>query len=429
MSKAEISKTKGFDLVLDDIAPDKSISHRCAMFSLLSDKPSKIENFLKAEDTLDSLKIAKELGAVVQEKEDYLIITPPSALKEPSDVLDCGNAGTAIRLYSGFLSSLDGYFVLTGDKYLRNRTMKRVVEPLKSIGAKIYGRDNANLAPLTIEGSKNLKSFNYESKIASAQVKSALILAGLRADGVSTYIEPELTRDHSERMLKGMGAKIEVENLKTTIYPLEKPLNPLNIRVPADPSSSFFFAIAAAITKDSKVTIKNVSLNPTRIEAFKVLKRMGAKVEFIEKENIYEPIGDIVVENAPLKGVEVSENISWLIDELPALSVAFALADGESIVKNAEELRVKESDRIKSVVDNLNKCSVKTKEFEDGYIVYGSKIEKATIDSYGDHRIAMSFAIAGLSSDMSIEDIDCINTSFPNFFDILKRVTEVELGS
>ncbi|RXJ63468.1 3-phosphoshikimate 1-carboxyvinyltransferase, partial [Halarcobacter ebronensis] len=216
----------------------------------------------------------------------------------------------------------------------------------------------------------------------------------------------------TERMLKGMGAKLETDDEGfINIHPLEGHLKPLNITVPTDPSSGFFFAVAAAITKDSRVVIKNVSLNPTRIEAYQVLKRMGAEVNFIEKENIYEPIGDIEVKHKELNGVVVEDNISWLIDELPALSIAMSIANGKSLVKNAKELRVKESDRIKSVVSNLEKCGVTYTEFEDGYEIIGGTITKASIDSHGDHRIAMSFAIAGTLCDMEINDVDCILTS------------------
>lgn len=429
MSCAKVKKAKPFSLEINSIAPDKSISHRCAIFSLLSDKPSHIKNYLLAEDTLNSLNIVSKLGAKVKRDGENVTIIPKE-LKEPDNVLDCGNSGTAMRIFCGLLSGIDGFFVLSGDRYLRKRPMKRVAEPLRSVGARIDGRDNGNLAPLAIRGNR-LKTFDYESKIASAQVKSAMILAGLRADGISKYKEPFLSRDHTERMLKGMGANLETslkENgYEIRIYPLEKPLNPLNIRVPADPSSGFFFAVAAAIIPNSKIILKDVTLNPTRIEAYKILQKMGVKVNFIEKENIYEPIGDIVIEYSDLKGVVVDKNIPWLIDELPALSIAMAMAKGKSRVKNAKELRVKESDRITSVVENLKKCGVKAVEFEDGYEIEGGTIKEATIDSFGDHRIAMSFMIAGLVNGMKVEDVNCISTSFPNFIDIFKKISEVQV--
>jgi 3-phosphoshikimate 1-carboxyvinyltransferase len=414
---------QNFDIVIDEIASDKSISHRCAIFSLLSDKPSIIKNYLQAEDTLNSLKIAELLGAKIEKTDEFIKIIPPKNLTESFDILDCGNSGTSIRIYSGLLAGIDGFFVLTGDKYLRKRPMKRVANPLRDIGAKVDGREDGNLAPLAIRGGK-LKSFNYTSKIASAQVKSSLILAALHSDGVSTYSEPTLSRDHTERMLKGMGAKIEIDE-NITIYPLTKPLNPLNITVPADPSSAFFFAVAAAISK-SRVVLKNLTLNPTRIEAFKILEKMGAKIEYILKEDKYEPIGDIIVEGDTLRGVEVSTNIAWLIDEIPALAMAMAVANGESVVKNAKELRVKESDRITATISNLQKCQIKCKELEDGFVIEGGEPKKAIIDSYGDHRIAMSFAILGILCGMEIRDVDCILTSFPNFNELLSKITGVK---
>jgi len=411
---------KSFDIEIDSIASDKSISHRCAMFSLFSDKTSYIKNYLTAEDTLNTLSIVEQLGAKIKRDGSNVEITPTSKLTEAKDILDCGNSGTAMRLFCGLLASVDGAFTLVGDKYLMNRPMSRVANPLRSIGAHIDGRENGNKAPLFIRGVKELTPFTYHSPVDSAQVKSAMILAALRANGVCKYKENELTRDHTERMLKGMGAKlVNDEDGFINIYPLTSTLKPLNITVPTDPSSAFFFALAAAITKDSRVLIKNMTLNPTRIEAYHVLKRMGVIVNFIEKENIYEPIGDIEVINNELNAVDVNENISWLIDELPALSIAMSLAKGKSTVSNAKELRVKESDRISAVVDNLKLCGVDYIEHEDGYEINGGKLKKASINSSGDHRIAMSFAIAGLNSNMEIEDTQCIDTSFPNFKEIL----------
>nr|AAQ75178.1 3-phosphoshikimate 1-carboxyvinyltransferase [Alvinella pompejana epibiont 7G3] len=428
MKKVKVFKVfNGFNLECDDIAPDKSISHRCAIFSLLSDKTSKIENFLLAEDTLASLSIVKQLGANITQNGGDIEITPPDTLKEPEEVLDCGNAGTAIRLFIGFLSGVDGLFILTGDKYLRVRPMSRVIEPLREIGARVDGRDRGNLAPIVIRGGK-LKPFRYNSPINSAQVKSALILASLRAYSKSYYRESILSRDHTERILSGMGAGVTtLENGWIEITPLKKPLEPLNIRVPADPSSGFFFAVATAIIPNSKTIIKDVSLNKTRVEAYRVLQDMGADIEFIEKESIYEPIGDIIIKyNGKLKSIRVDKNIAWLIDELPALSIAMAVADGISVVENAKELRVKESDRISTILEGLNRCGIETKEFSDGYEIVGGELKSTTINSYGDHRVAMSFAIAGVVASIKIEDIECINTSFPNFFDILRRVTNIE---
>jgi 3-phosphoshikimate 1-carboxyvinyltransferase len=417
----------GFELTCETIAADKSISHRCAMFALLSSNPSSIQNFLLGEDTLASLSIAEQLGAEVVREGSSVTIIPPLKLKEPENILDCGNAGTGMRLYAGLLAGIEGSFILTGDHYLRSRPMNRVTLPLRDIGAKIDGREQGNLAPLAIRGGQ-LKSFRYHSPIDSAQVKSALILAALQADGTSYYKEDLLSRDHTERMLQGMGASVtQQEDGWIAIEPLTKPLESLDIKVPADPSSGFFFAVAAAITPHAKVVIKNVTLNPTRIEAYKILLNMGADLTFIENENIYEPIGDIEVRyNGKLQAVTVEQNIAWLIDELPALSIAMAVANGKSMVTNAKELRVKESDRISTVIKGLNLCGIQTIEHRDGYEIMGGELRQATINSHGDHRIAMSFAIAGVNCGMTIEDCACIDTSFPNFFDILSEITTIE---
>ncbi|MGE4397303.1 MAG: 3-phosphoshikimate 1-carboxyvinyltransferase [Sulfurimonas sp.] len=424
MRSVKVTKASPFSLAISEIAPDKSISHRCAMFSMLAEGTSEITNFLRAEDTLNSLNIVKNLGARVVDDGDTIKISS-DGIKESSEILDCGNSGTGMRLFCGLLSSAEGHFVLTGDEYLRRRPMKRVTAPLRDIGAKLDGRNNGDLAPLSIRGT-SLRAFDYESKIASAQVKSAMILAALRADGECSYSEPELSRDHTERMLKGMGAEIETDGLTTRIKPMKKLLSPLKIRVPSDPSSAFFFAVAAAITPDSDVVLEGVTLNPTRIEAFKALERMGADISYETTENKYEPIGNIRVKHSPLKAIVVEDNISWLIDELPALSIAFACAEGVSVVKNAEELRVKESDRISTVVNGLRACGIEVEEVHDGYSVKGSELKAATIDSHGDHRIAMSFIIAGAKCSMQVTDIECINTSFPNFFEIFQKITKVE---
>jgi len=424
MSKVVVTPSNSFSLCIDDIASDKSISHRSVMFAMLGNGVSTIENFLRAEDTMNSLEIVKNLGAVVED-DGKIIKISSKGIQESFEVLDCGNSGTGMRLFCGLLSSAYGHFVLTGDKYLRSRPMKRVTGPLRDIGAIIDGREESNLAPLSIRGA-SLKAFDYKSKIASAQVKSCMILAGLRADGVCTYTEPELSRDHTERMLQGMGANIKVDGFKTTITPMKELLSPLTIRVPADPSSAFFFAVAAAIIPDSDILLEGLTLNPTRIEAFKALERMGANISYEIKDNKYEPIGDMHVKYAPLYGIVVEDNISWLIDELPVLSIAMACAKGESLVKNAEELRVKESDRISTVVEGLRTSNIEVHEYKDGYKIVGGELKSSVVDSDGDHRIAMSFIIAGLKCGMEVTDLECINTSFPNFFELLEKITKVE---
>jgi len=429
MSRVVVAACRGpFVATIDQIAPDKSISHRAAMFALLSDRPSRVRNFLQGEDTLNTLRIVEQLGATVEYNGEEMMITPPEQLREPDDVLDCGNAGTGMRLFCGLLSGVEGSFVLTGDRYLRGRPMKRVTDPLRSIGARIDGRESGNLAPLHIRGGA-LEAFRYDSPIDSAQVKSALILAALRGNGASRYRENLLSRDHTERMLRGMGVTIETDAEGwIVITPPNAALDPLDITVPADPSSGFFFAVAAAIIPDSEVLLRNVSLNPTRTEAYRVLGEMGATVEMIETEDRYEPIGDIrVAYNGKLRAVDVSRNIAWLIDELPALAIAMAVAEGTSRVRNAAELRVKESDRIASVLTGLGNLGIVTEESADGYAVTGGSFQSGTVDSFGDHRVAMSFSVAGLVAGVTVTDTECVETSFPNFYALLEQITKVQL--
>ena len=373
---------------------------------------------------MNTLRIVEALGAEVRDDGETIRIVS-RGIKEPDDVLDCGNSGTGMRLFCGLLASADGHFVLSGDAYLRRRPMKRVTAPLRAIGAMLDGRQNGELAPLSIRGG-SLKAFDYKSPVASAQVKSAMILAALHADGPCYFEEPELSRDHTERMLSGMGAYVRTENLRTEVRPMQGLLKPLDIRVPADPSSAFFFAVAAAIVPGSRAVIEGVTLNPTRIEAFRALERMGADITYSTTDDRYEPIGNITVRYAPLRAITVEENIAWLIDELPALSIAMACAEGTSLVKNAQELRVKESDRIATVVGNLQTCGIAVEEHHDGYAITGGELHKAVVDSYGDHRIAMSFIVAGLRCGMEVTDVECIKTSFPNFFDLLSNIAKVD---
>ena len=422
MSRVFVSPAAAFDFSSDKIAADKSISHRSAMFATLAEGTSIVRNFLRGEDTMNTLRIVKALGAEVSDDGEVITIAS-KGIKEPDDVLDCGNSGTGMRLFCGLLASAEGHFVLTGDEYLRRRPMKRVTAPLRSIGAMLDGRNNGDLAPLSVRGGK-LKAFDYKSPVASAQVKSAMILAALRADGPCYFEEPELSRDHTERMLAGMGAQIRTESLRTEIRPLQGLLKPLDIRVPADPSSAFFFAVAAAIVPGSRALIEGVTLNPTRIEAFKILEKMGADIRYEVTDERYEPIGNIEVLYRPLNAVTVEENIAWLIDELPALAVAMATAEGTSTVRNAEELRVKESDRISTVMTNLQKCGIMCEEFKDGYRITGGNLTRAAVDSFGDHRIAMSFIVAGFACGMEVEDVECIQTSFPNFFELIEGITD-----
>ncbi len=381
-------------------------------------------------DCLSSLEIAQNLGAKVENTaKNSFKITPPTTLKEPNKILNCNNSGTTMRLYSGLLSAQKGLFVLSGDNSLNSRPMKRIIEPLKAFGAKILGREDNHFAPLVILGSP-LKACGYESPIASAQVKSAFILSALQAQGTSAYKESELSRNHTEIMLKSLGADIQNQDGVLMISPLEKPLEAFDFTIANDPSSAFFFALACAITPKSRLLLKNVLLNPTRIEAFEALKKMGASIEYAIQSKDLEIIGDIYIEHAPLKAITIEKNIASLIDEIPALSIAMLFAKGKSIIKNAKDLRSKESDRIKAVVSNFKALGIECEEFEDGFYIEGleditqfkqrfSQKKPPLIKSFNDHRIAMSFAILTLALPLEIDNLECTNISFPQFKHLL----------
>ncbi|MCH5312913.1 MAG: 3-phosphoshikimate 1-carboxyvinyltransferase [Helicobacter sp.] len=430
MRITKIAPAKSFEREFEGIATDKSISHRTAMFALLAQAPCEVENYLMGEDTLHTLHIARELGLQVEQNAKRLKLIPPKAIQEPHKVLDCGNAGTGMRLFAGLLSGIKGFFVLSGDEYLNKRPMKRIIDPLNSIGAHITGRQDNAYAPLGIQGAQ-LESFDYTSHIASAQVKSAMILAGLQAQGQSRFVEPFLSRDHTENMLRGMGVQIHTKEQSNGAYEVifegqpYKKLESFALQIPSDPSSAFYFALAACVLQ-SKVKLKNVLLNKTRIEAFKILESMGAKVKYEYHQSPYEEVGDIEVCGGNLRAVNVDSAIAWLIDEIPALSIAFAVAKGISKVSNAKELRVKESDRIHATITNLRAMGIECEEFEDGFSVRGGELKRARVDSFGDHRIAMSFAIAQLVCGGEIQDSACIDVSFPQFLTYLSSITSVE---
>ncbi|KAA6495457.1 3-phosphoshikimate 1-carboxyvinyltransferase [Helicobacter pylori] len=415
---------------LDINASDKSLSHRAVIFSLLAQKPCFVRNFLMGEDCLSSLEIAQNLGAKVENiAKNSFKITPPKTIREPNKILNCNNSGTSMRLYSGLLSAQKGLFVLSGDNSLNARPMKRIIEPLKAFGARILGREDNHFAPLAIVGSP-LKACDYESPIASAQVKSAFILSALQAQGISAYKESELSRNHTEIMLKSLGANIQNQDGVLKISPLEKPLEAFDFTIANDPSSAFFFALACAITPKSRLLLKNVLLNPTRIEAFEALKKMGASIEYAIQSKDLEIIGDIYIEHAPLKAISIDQNIASLIDEIPALSIAMLFAKGKSMVRNAKDLRAKESDRIKAVVSNFKALGIECEEFEDGFYIEGledisplkqhlSQKKPPLIKSFNDHRIAMSFAVLTLALPLEIDNLECANISFPQFKHLL----------
>jgi 3-phosphoshikimate 1-carboxyvinyltransferase len=346
-------------------------------------------------------------------------------LKEPTDVVDCGNSGTSIRLLTGLLAAQSFFSVLTGDQYLRRRPMKRVVGPLARMGAIIHGRDGGEKAPLAILG-RQLTGMSYESPIASAQVKSALLLAGLYADGETTVTEPHVSRDHSERMFAHFGADLQVIPGGVTIRG-GRELTGGEIVVPGDISSAAFFLVAGLIVPGSELLIRNVGVNPTRTGIIDILQAMGGDIQLLDQRMFSgEPVADLLVRSSNLKGIEIGgEVVPRAIDEFPVISVAAACAAGETIIRDAHELRVKESDRIEAMAANLRLAGVAVEETADGMIIQGGgRINGCQADSNGDHRIAMAMLVAGLVAEgpIAVNDTACIATSFPTFMTLLEQV-------
>ncbi|PMP77963.1 MAG: 3-phosphoshikimate 1-carboxyvinyltransferase [Sulfurihydrogenibium sp.] len=415
------------------VPSDKSISHRAIILPSLAKGESVVRNFLKAGDTLTTLNVYRKLGVDIEEKDDVIYVKGKGldGLKEPEDILDMGNSGTTTRLTLGVLAGQDFFAALTGDDSLRRRPMKRVAEPLSQMGAKIDGRKDGNNLPLCIRGGK-LKAISYYNSKMSAQVKSAILLAGLYAKGTTQVTEPIISRDHTEKMLNWMGANISTEfspeGYTVKISHTDR-LKPIHIDVPADPSSAAFFAAAAAIVPKSEIILKDVLVNPTRDGFFRKLKEMGADIEYKNKrDEAGEIVADIVVKYSDLKGVKVvKEEVPSMIDEIPLLAIVATQAEGETIITGAEELRVKESDRIKAVVENFRRLNIEVEELEDGMVIKGKqKVKGGVVDSYKDHRIAMGFSILGLVSEdgITIKDADCVYISYPDFFKHLEKVSQ-----
>lgn len=408
---------------------DKSISHRAVMFGALSKGTSTYTHFLQGEDCLHTMQAFQAMGIPIQldAASGKVIIHGKgvNGLTDPGRDLYLGNSGTSIRLLMGILAGQRFEVTLTGDPSLSSRPMRRVTDPLKKMGAQIKGRDNGNYAPLTIRGGK-LQGIEFENKLASAQVKSAILFAGLYAEGVTRIHEPLLSRDHTERFLAAAGAKFKKEGDWISIEKSE--LNALDGKIPGDISAAAFFMVGAAMIPGSEVTIRNVCLNPTRTGIIAVLQRMGAKLEVRETVKEPEPLGDIYIKGSRLKGAGIfKKEIPSLIDELPILMVAMALAEGESLISGAEELRVKETDRIHSMVTNLKTVGAHIDELPDGCVIRGvERLKGGRVESFADHRTAMSMAIATLAmeGDLSIEDTACVATSFPTFFKDFERLKQ-----
>lgn len=414
-----IEKLKPFQAVIR-VPGDKSISHRSAMIGSIANGITTVENFLPGEDCLSTVNCMRQLGVEIE------AISPTSlrihgrglrGLIEAGDYLDVGNSGTTIRLLSGLLAGQNFFSVLTGDASIRRRPMARVAIPLREMGAQIWGRDGDRLAPLAIKGGQ-LKAIDYQSPVASAQVKSAVLLAGLYADGETSVTEPALSRDHTERMLAGFGGNIKVEGLTAAVKPGE--LTGQQVVVPGDISSAAFFLAAAAIIPGSRITVQDMGLNPTRTGILDVLTAMGAKITVINERIISgEILGDVSVESDGLKGVEIGGDlIPRLIDEIPVLAVAGAMAEGQTVIRDAGELKVKESNRLQAIATELTRFGADIRETEDGLLIKGAKkYQGAVCESYHDHRIAMACTLMGLvaAGTTVVKNPECINISFPGF--------------
>ena len=416
-----------------DIPGDKSISHRSVMFAGLGNTPVHIKNFLHAADCLSTVGVMRALGVNVEflnEKE--LIVTGRGlhGLSEPLTVLDAGNSGTTLRLMMGLLSPQPFLSVFSGDASLTRRPMGRVLRPLSTMGARIYGRNENNNLPLTIvPAEKKMHGIHYDSPVASAQVKSAILLAGLYADAPTTVTEPYISRDHTEQMLTGFGVHLERSGTSVTVFPVEEDnfRAPSEITVPGDISSAAYFLVAGTIIAGSRLRLNNVGINPTRTGILDVLRDMGAHISVQnERESGGECVADLLVEAAPLHGVSFgAEIMPRLIDEIPVLAVAALFAEGDTIITGAGELRVKETDRLHAIATELQKLSPGSiEEREDGLVIHGkSEIRRAQVKSYDDHRMAMSLAVLGAAGEgVLIENPESVNISYPTFFSEIERL-------
>jgi len=406
---------------------DKSISHRSIMFGAIADGTTHITGFLQGEDSLNTLRAFRAMGVKIDGPDAQASVTIQGVgidgLKTPAADIDLGNSGTSIRLMSGLLSGQSFDVVLCGDRSLSKRPMKRVTEPLALMGARV-DTDEGGRPPLHIKGGSALQGFSYTMPMASAQVKSCVLLAGMYAKGKTCVTEPAITRDHTERMLNAFGYPVETQGSTMCIEGGGR-LTACNIDVPADISSAAFFLVGASIAEKADITLLHVGINPTRTGVIDILKLMGANIELLNEQVVGgEPVADIRVRSAQLRGIDVPEALVPLaIDEFPALFVAAACAKGQTVVTGAEELRVKESDRIQVMADGLLALGVDAQATADGMIINGGRVKGGTVHSRDDHRIAMAFTMAALraESDIIIEDCENVNTSFPDFIGLSNR--------
>lgn len=407
--------------------PDKSISHRAVIFSAVAEGESVVNNFLEGEDCLNTIKAFEAMGVSIKKDGSTLVIKGKGfdGLAAPKGALYAGNSGTTVRLLAGVLAGRPFGAEITGDESLSKRPMRRIIEPLRLMGAELTAVDDRTL-PITIKGSSALKAIEYSSHVASAQVKSSVLLAGLQAGGATVYKEPVKSRDHTERMLKAYGADISVNGLTVTVKGPAR-LKAHGITVPGDISSAAFFMVAGCLASEEGINLKGVGVNPTRDGIIEVLLKMGAKLELSNRREVSgEPVADISVKRSKLKAADIGhEIIPRLIDELPVIALAAAMAEGTTVISGAKELRVKESDRIKTVSTVLRKMGARVEEREDGMAITGpAELHGADVDCMGDHRVAMTAAVAALVSkgETIIEDVACVDTSYPGFWLDLEKI-------
>lgn len=406
---------------------DKSISHRSVMFGSIASGVTEVENFLQGADCLSTIRCFRQMGVEIENNNTRVVVRGNGlhGLRRPADVLDCGNSGTTMRLMSGILAAQEFDCTLTGDASIQKRPMKRIMEPLSLMGARIESVNQNGCAPLAVSGSR-LHGICYQSPVASAQVKSSILLAGLYAGGETRVTEPYVSRNHTELMLKGFGADVRTEGTTAVIQPARE-LSGQKITVPGDISSAAFFLAAGLLVPGSEILIRNVGINPTRDGILRVLKSMGGNIELLNRrENAGEPVADLLVKTSELTAATIGGAIiPTLIDELPMLAGVACFARGTTVIRDAAELKVKESNRIRIMADNLTAMGADVTETDDGLIIRGGRpLHGAVIDSHLDHRIAMTFAVLGLLADGPTEIVgaECVDISYPGFYKDLFRL-------
>lgn len=426
----EFTKSKGLKGEVT-VPGDKSISHRAVMLGSIAQGTTEIYNFLEGADCLSTIGCFQQMGIQIQRQGSHVLVHGQGmhGLKAPSSQLDCGNSGTTTRLISGILAAQNFEAVLTGDASIRKRPMKRIIAPLTQMGADIVSLEGNGCAPLRIRG-RQLHGIHYQSKVASAQVKSAILLAGLYSQGTTSVTEPSISRNHTELMLRYFGAETSTQGTTASVQPA-KELYGTKVTVPGDISSAAYFIAAGLMVPGSQILIRNVGINPTRNGILKVCQAMGADLTlYHENHDNAEPVADILVRHSDLKGTQIGGAIiPTLIDELPIIAAMAAVAQGETVIRDAGELKVKESNRIEIMVKNLRAMGADVTETEDGMIIQGGKpLHGARIDTRLDHRIAMTFAVAALCAQgtTAIEDAECVNISYPGFYQDLRSLEQIE---